>query len=104
MRPIFGKSAKFCVARSSRLTTDLAALGPVSMLTNANNSSSSSRASGVYSTTPPAMPEIHERLLARKRDARSVLAAPHPLVFEEVAYPSNDELLARAELTRALRE
>jgi tRNA pseudouridine38-40 synthase len=47
---------------------------------------------------------LHERLLARKRDARSVLAAPHPLVFEEVAYPSDDELLARAELTRAMRE
>lgn len=47
---------------------------------------------------------LHERLLARKRDARSVLAAPHPLVLEEVAYPSDDELLARAELTRALRE
>jgi tRNA pseudouridine38-40 synthase len=47
---------------------------------------------------------LHERLLARKRDARSVLAAPHPLVLEEVAYPSDDEMLARAELTRALRE
>jgi tRNA pseudouridine38-40 synthase len=47
---------------------------------------------------------LHERLLARKRDARSVLAAPHPLVFEEVAYPSDRELLARAELTRAMRE
>jgi tRNA pseudouridine38-40 synthase len=33
-----------------------------------------------------------------------VLAAPHPLVLEEVAYPSDDELLARAELTRARRE
>ncbi|PNI10318.1 tRNA pseudouridine(38-40) synthase TruA [Arthrobacter sp. AFG7.2] len=47
---------------------------------------------------------LHERLLARKRDAKSVLAAPHPLVLEEVAYPSDDELLARAELTRALRD
>ncbi|MGF9650231.1 tRNA pseudouridine synthase A [Pseudarthrobacter oxydans] len=47
---------------------------------------------------------LHERLLARKRDAKSVLAAPHPLVLEEVAYPSDDELLTRAELTRALRE
>jgi tRNA pseudouridine38-40 synthase len=47
---------------------------------------------------------LHERLLARKRDARSVLAAPHPLVLEEVAYPSDAELLARAERTRALRE
>jgi tRNA pseudouridine38-40 synthase len=47
---------------------------------------------------------LHERLLAKKRDAKSVLAAPHPLVLEEVAYPSDDELLARAELTRARRE
>ncbi|WP_457974118.1 tRNA pseudouridine(38-40) synthase TruA [Arthrobacter sp. D1-17] len=47
---------------------------------------------------------LQERLLARKRDARSVLAAPHPLVLEEVAYPSDAELLARAERTRALRE
>ena len=45
-----------------------------------------------------------ERLLARQRDARSVLAAPHPLVLEEVAYPSPSGLLARAELTRALRQ
>ncbi|MGO4856114.1 tRNA pseudouridine synthase A [Arthrobacter sp. 2MCAF14] len=47
---------------------------------------------------------LHERLLAGVRDAKSVLAAPHPLVLEEVAYPSDDELLARAELTRARRE
>ncbi|WP_091721946.1 tRNA pseudouridine(38-40) synthase TruA [Pseudarthrobacter equi] len=47
---------------------------------------------------------LYERLLAQKRDAKSVLAAPHPLVFEEVAYPSASELLARAELTRARRE
>ncbi len=46
----------------------------------------------------------YERLLEQKRDAKSVLAAPHPLVLEEVAYPSDDELLARAELTRALRK
>jgi tRNA pseudouridine38-40 synthase len=45
-----------------------------------------------------------ERLLARQRDARSVLAAPHPLVLEEVAYPAGGELLARAELTRARRQ
>ena len=45
-----------------------------------------------------------ERLLARQRDAKSVLAAPHPLVLEEVAYPSASGLLARAELTRALRQ
>ena len=45
-----------------------------------------------------------ERLEAGVRDAKSVLAAPHPLILEEVAYPSDGELLARAELTRALRE
>ncbi|RNL48885.1 tRNA pseudouridine(38-40) synthase TruA [Arthrobacter oryzae] len=44
-----------------------------------------------------------ERLLARQRDAKSVLAAPHPLVLEEVAYPSASQLLSRAELTRARR-
>ena len=47
---------------------------------------------------------LHDRLMARKRDAKSVLAAPHPLVLEEVAYPSDDEMLARAELTRAVRK
>ncbi|MEO3934083.1 tRNA pseudouridine synthase A [Micrococcaceae bacterium Sec7.4] len=47
---------------------------------------------------------LFERLLARQRDAKSVLAAPHPLVLEEVAYPSASGLLARAELTRALRQ
>ncbi len=46
---------------------------------------------------------LYERLIARQRDARSVLAAPHPLVLEEVAYPSAAGLLARAELTRARR-
>lgn len=51
---------------------------------------------------PPAW--LHERLLERARDPKSLLAAPHPLVLEEVAYPSDDELLARAELTRARRE
>jgi hypothetical protein len=45
-----------------------------------------------------------DRLLEQKRDAKSVLSAPHPLVLEEVAYPSDSELLARAELTRALRK
>ncbi len=44
-----------------------------------------------------------ERLLARQRDAKSVLAAPHPLVLEEVTYPSASGLLARAELTRSRR-
>ncbi|MBT2594438.1 tRNA pseudouridine(38-40) synthase TruA [Arthrobacter sp. ISL-72] len=47
---------------------------------------------------------LYERLLEQKRDAKSVLSAPHPLVLEEVAYPSDSELLARAELTRALRK
>lgn len=47
---------------------------------------------------------LAERLAAGVRDAKSVLAAPHPLILEEVAYPSDDELQARAELTRALRE
>jgi tRNA pseudouridine38-40 synthase len=45
-----------------------------------------------------------ERLLARQRDAKSVLAAPHPLVLEEVSYPAAGGLLARAELTRARRQ
>ncbi|MGO4190659.1 tRNA pseudouridine(38-40) synthase TruA [Arthrobacter sp. YAF17] len=47
---------------------------------------------------------LHERLLARQRDAKSVLAAPHPLVLEEVSYPTAGGLLARAELTRARRQ
>ena len=47
---------------------------------------------------------LFQRLLTRQRDAKSVLSAPHPLVLEEVAYPSASGLLARAELTRALRQ
>lgn len=46
---------------------------------------------------------LAERLAARLKDARSVLAAPHPLVLEEIAYPGNGELAARADLTRARR-
>jgi tRNA pseudouridine38-40 synthase len=46
---------------------------------------------------------LAERLAARIKDARSVLAAPHPLVLEEIAYPGNEELAARAALTRARR-
>ncbi len=46
---------------------------------------------------------IAERLAARIKDARSVLAPPHPLVLEEVAYPDPAELALRAELTRARR-
>ncbi|AOT02072.1 tRNA pseudouridine synthase A [Arthrobacter sp. U41] len=47
---------------------------------------------------------LYRRLLDRQRDAKSVLAAPHPLVLEEVAYPSACGMLARAELTRATRQ
>ena len=46
---------------------------------------------------------LAERLAARLKDARSTLAAPHPLVLEEIAYPGDDELAARADLTRARR-
>jgi tRNA pseudouridine38-40 synthase len=46
---------------------------------------------------------LHQRLLARERDAKSVLAPPHPLVLEEVSYPDDDGLHARAVLTRAVR-
>ncbi|MGG5173445.1 tRNA pseudouridine(38-40) synthase TruA [Pseudarthrobacter sp. J1763] len=46
---------------------------------------------------------LYARLQAGIRDAKSVLAAPHPLVLEEVAYPGPEELAARAELTRARR-
>ncbi|MFJ3956193.1 tRNA pseudouridine(38-40) synthase TruA [Arthrobacter sp. NPDC090010] len=53
-------------------------------------------------TEPP--PWLWERLEARQRDARSVLAPAHPLVLEHVAYPEDDQLLARAEQTRALRD
>ncbi len=47
---------------------------------------------------------LEERLEARLRDARSVLAPPHPLVLEEVGYPDPESLGARAEQTRARRE
>ena len=50
---------------------------------------------------PPAW--LGERLAARVKDARSILAAPHPLVLEEIAYPDDGELAARAGLTRARR-
>jgi tRNA pseudouridine38-40 synthase len=46
---------------------------------------------------------MHRRLLAGVRDAKSVLAAPHPLVLEEVHYPDDSEMLLRATLTRARR-
>lgn len=48
---------------------------------------------------------LGERLLSRRKDSRSVLAPPHPLVLEEVRYPDDDaELAERAELTRARRD
>lgn len=43
------------------------------------------------------------RLGERVRDSLSKLAAPHALVLEEVAYPSDTLLGERAELTRARR-
>ncbi len=46
---------------------------------------------------------LHERLLSRRKDARSVLAPPHPLVLEEVGYPDDAEMRLRASLTRARR-
>ena len=46
---------------------------------------------------------MRERQLAGIRDAKSVLAEAHPLVFEEVSYPSDAELKERASLTRARR-
>lgn len=46
---------------------------------------------------------LAERLTARVKDARSILAAPHPLVLEDIAYPGNEELAGRAGLTRARR-
>ncbi len=50
---------------------------------------------------PPAW--LAERLAARAKDARSILAAPHPLVLEEIAYPGPGEVGTRAGLTRARR-
>lgn len=47
---------------------------------------------------------MYERLQAKVRDAKSVLAPPHPLVLMEVAYPADGDVLARAELTRARRQ
>lgn len=46
---------------------------------------------------------LAERLAARVKDARSILAAPHPLVLEEIAYPGDEAVAARAGLTRARR-
>ncbi|MDQ0735774.1 tRNA pseudouridine synthase A [Arthrobacter agilis] len=46
---------------------------------------------------------LADRLAARLKDARSILAAPHPLVLEEIAYPGDGEVGARADLTRSRR-
>jgi tRNA pseudouridine38-40 synthase len=46
---------------------------------------------------------MHQRLMAGIRDAKSVLAAPHPLILEEVHYPDETELHERAVLTRTRR-
>ena len=46
---------------------------------------------------------MRERQLAGVRDAKSVLASAHPLIFEEVRYPDAGELHERATLTRTRR-
>lgn len=46
---------------------------------------------------------MQQRLTAGIRDAKSVLASPHPLILEEVSYPDDAELLERATLTRTKR-
>lgn len=47
---------------------------------------------------------LYQRMLARAKDSRSLLAPPHPLVLEEVCYPDDDGVALRADLTRARRE
>ncbi|MDQ4501860.1 tRNA pseudouridine(38-40) synthase TruA [Sinomonas sp. ASV322] len=48
---------------------------------------------------------LHERMLARIRDAKTRLAPAHPLVLEAVGYPETaGEMALRAEQTRALRD
>lgn len=47
---------------------------------------------------------LAERLALMVRDSKSILAHPHPLVLEEVYYPDDAELAARAALTRARRD
>ena len=46
---------------------------------------------------------LGSRLQARIRDSDSMLAAPHPLILEEVRYPPDEEMQRRAESTRAMR-
>lgn len=45
-----------------------------------------------------------ELLAARRRDVAAHVVAAHGLTLEEVAYPADDELAARAEQTRARRD
>ncbi|WP_229659793.1 tRNA pseudouridine synthase A [Tersicoccus solisilvae] len=47
---------------------------------------------------------VRERLDARIRDSATRLAPPHPLVLEEVVYPADADLAARADATRARRD
>ncbi|MDN6332794.1 MAG: tRNA pseudouridine(38-40) synthase TruA, partial [Micrococcaceae bacterium] len=46
---------------------------------------------------------IQRRLTEPVRDHRTRMAAPHPLVLEEVAYPDDNQLAFSAEATRARR-
>ena len=50
---------------------------------------------------PPAWPA--EMLAAGRRDSAVIVAPAHGLTLEEVGYPPDDELAARAETTRARR-
>ncbi|MGP5219286.1 tRNA pseudouridine synthase A [Arthrobacter rhombi] len=46
---------------------------------------------------------VERRIAEPIRDHRTRMAAPHPLVLEQVAYPEDDQLGLRAETTRARR-
>ncbi|WP_367650507.1 tRNA pseudouridine(38-40) synthase TruA [Nocardioides sp. zg-DK7169] len=50
------------------------------------------------------VPWAGEVLAARRRDPSVTVAHAHGLTLEEVGYPVDDELAARAEMTRARRE
>nr|WP_257879690.1 tRNA pseudouridine(38-40) synthase TruA [Kocuria flava] len=47
---------------------------------------------------------LGERLADRVRDARILMAPPHPLVLEEVRYPEDAAVAERARATRARRD
>jgi tRNA pseudouridine38-40 synthase len=47
---------------------------------------------------------LAEVLAARVRDPAVVVAPPHPLCLEQVGYPADGDLAARAQLTRRVRE